>query len=353
MVKKRKYRKQRQHIRKYKSKSKPTVVNSGVFYKTYRTKGYLSQKKRDIFKNLSKKPFETGGYMDFGNNGLQRSTQNYGFRTYTEWEDDPDFEVTYHTHPMFKDKLLDFINHFPSKSDMENFIDTDDQAMTIIHNDALLILTKTNEFKKTNKKKLLKKLDILDKNLIKDVLKYYNKMSINSYVSRAKKLYKKFGLKMTFVPKNKKGSVTFPIRVVEHAKPKKRTFKLFDPSKRHLFKYDVDNLLNLDKDASEGFSITGRDIYNEAVVNKTEPYENLSQIEKIELNLVKGGVSKSNRPNRKVVRGKGKVSKNTVIQETLELFENALSDLANKGDFEGLQQVKDQYMKYKVESGLL
>lgn len=195
------------HKGKYKSKT----PKGYVVYKRKPKHGHLSKEHRSIFQRLDRKPYETGGYMDFNRKGLERADVYIGRKGSVDIEITPDKEAEYHIHQKDKDKRLNRINQFPSAWDVKTFKDYPSQSMLIMHNDKIMMASKTPKFRV--KKKLLNKID---RNLSKDA----HKLSTDELYKKYKSEYGKMGLDLKYIKHNK--AIQIPIKIVE---PKKKLTK--------------------------------------------------------------------------------------------------------------------------------
>lgn len=199
-------------------------------YVAYNMPAKLSKEHRSIFQGLDVKPYETGGYMDFNQEGLERADIYIGRKGSVDIDINPDKEIDFHTHSPDKDKSLSKLNQFPSKWDIKAFKDYPSQAMIIFHNNKAVVTTKTNDFKINNKL-----LERLDRNMNQDAVK----LSVNELFKKYKPEYNKMGLKMDYIKHN--NSMKIPVNIVEPDKRKQITrrswfFNNEDPIKKGLTK---------------------------------------------------------------------------------------------------------------------
>lgn len=196
------------HKGKYRSRTKKGYI----VYKRKPKHGHLSKEHRSIFQRLDRKPYETGGYMDFNKKGLEKADLYIGRKGSVDIPVDPDYELDWHTHPKDKDKRLNRINQFPSAWDIRTF-KRPIQTSLIMHNDKIMMASKTRKFRV--KKKLLNKID---RNLSKDA----HKLSTDELYKKYKPEYGKMGLDLKYIKHNK--AIRIPIKIVE-PKRKKLTKK--------------------------------------------------------------------------------------------------------------------------------
>ena len=90
-------------------------------FKVVKKKHKLNKSNRDIFQKLDKKPYETGGYLDFDKKGLERADVYIGKKASVDIEITPDKEVDWHTHPKSRNRFDNKINTFPSNEDIKSF----------------------------------------------------------------------------------------------------------------------------------------------------------------------------------------------------------------------------------------
>lgn len=242
------YRRQTQHIRKYRS-GRWTCVNKGIYYKTesrqyrrplisqilfhnasYNKKElqlktvkelqeiwakiegekyghkksfgsvYLAPDKREIFTYLDKRPEEVGGYIDFNKKGLENTIMFFGTKRKIPIPQ-ADWEIGWHVHP--KDTLP-----FPSSLDLRTFLEDKKQAELIFHQGAVTVV-------------LHKKDKRLSKGRVDLLLNRWNRLlgSPKSTWNDFNNILHTLGFEMKVFSKGKQG-IKIPITVVE---PKKRT----------------------------------------------------------------------------------------------------------------------------------
>ena len=172
-----------------------------VVYK--RPPSKLSKEHRSIFQGLDKKPYETGGYMDFNLKGLERADVYIGRPGSVDIPTDADSEIDWHTHPKSNGKI-GRIDAFPSFDDVTDFKYFPSQSMLVLHNGKIMMGTKTPKFK-VNKTSLKE----IDKGIVKDS----EKMDVPKLFKKYKPLYEQMGLKMEYI--DHKGPIRIPIDIVE------------------------------------------------------------------------------------------------------------------------------------------
>jgi hypothetical protein len=240
----------------------------------------------------------------------------------------------------------------------------------IVHNGNIFVVNRTSEFDKMSPEEAEEKIQHLERQLLLKAREDIGKKPISAYIAEVKKLYARLGLSITFVPKDKKGAVDVPVRVVERVKHE-RVRKNWDPNQasNYNFTYDVDRLREIaegedilrkkDKDGKEiveaydnlKFPNVAKDIYREAVSNNNKPYESLSRLEKIELNAMRG-MPLGNEYQKKVATGKAVSAKSKVITETIDTYQHAIDDLYSKGKNEDAELVKRNLQQYKSDMGV-
>lgn len=162
----------------------------------------ISKEKRKLFTYLNRKPYETGGYVDFDKKDIEQVKMYYGDKDSVEVPVDEDFEVEYHIHPKDKTRILNRVNKFPSNEDILEFKKYPTQSMMIFQNDEATIINKKG---RVNTKNLTK----INRGIYKDA----NKLDENKLLSKYKPEYKKMGLDINIFKKNE--TIKLPINVVE------------------------------------------------------------------------------------------------------------------------------------------
>lgn len=194
----------------------------------------INKEKRTLFTYLNRKPYETGGYLDFNKKGLEQVNMYYGKSASVDIPIDPDWEVDFHTHPPDNNKVDNKLNNFPSKWDINTMKDYPTQASLVFHNDNTMVATKKDNFK--IKKKILDKI-------YKDMEKDAVKLNTDKLFKKYKPEYNKLGIDMNYIKRDK--AVKIPITVIE---PTKNTRKLTKKNWEEGGDWDIE----ADADVAEG-----------------------------------------------------------------------------------------------------
>lgn len=184
-----------------------------VVYKHRPKHEHLSKEHRSIFQRLDRKPYETGGYMDFNLKGLERADIYIGRKASVDIPMNADSEVEYHIHTVDKDRWLNKVNQFPSMYDIKSFKDYPSQSMLVMHNGRIMMATKMPRFRVNNKL-----LSRIDRNISRDA----RTLSIDRLYDKYKPEYGKMGLDLKYI-KHDKG-IHIPINIIE-PKHQKKSFK--------------------------------------------------------------------------------------------------------------------------------
>lgn len=159
---------------------------------------------RKIFQDLDKKPFETGGYMDFNEKGLEKADIYMGQEGYVDIDINPDFETDWHVHNPSGDKFTDKLNFFPSPGDLQASAEFPSQVMLIFHSGNVTVAKKNRNF--TPDPVIISQIEL---QLRKDAMK----LPISKLFEKFKPEYKKLGLDMELIGRNK--DIVLPIDTVE------------------------------------------------------------------------------------------------------------------------------------------
>ncbi len=189
------------HPGKYISK---TPKGRTVYKKRPKHRHTLKKEQRKIFQRLDQEPIEYGGYMDFNDDGFERADLFKGEEGSVDITITQDSEVDWHGHTKSNNKLLDKLNHFPSKEDIMSSKELPSQTMLIFHEGEVTIAHKRDDF---NPKE--KDVDKIDRGLLKDG----KTMTVNQLFKKYKGKYKNIGVDLTHI--DKKGDIKIPFSVVE------------------------------------------------------------------------------------------------------------------------------------------
>jgi len=192
-------------VHRHSGKYKTHTPSGRIKYKRMpKHKHRLSKRHRKIFQQLDKEDEEYGGYMDFDDKGLERADLYTGKSGYVEIEVTPDKEIDYHTHPRSRDKKVDKINSFPSKTDVLSSDEIPTQVSLIFHRGDVTLAKKERNFHPTNKA-----LNKIERGLDKDS----DKMSEAQLFKKYRKNYKDMGLDVKRI--KHKGAINLPITAIE------------------------------------------------------------------------------------------------------------------------------------------
>lgn len=317
--------------------NKKVIVPEHVqtYWKT--SKGsFISPQKRQVFKFLDQQPYEVGGNLDFHpKKGLEQMTMNFGDGYMAEWEVDPDFEATFHTHPWTKNKWENYINHLPSEEDTKNFLDFDNEQMTLLsHGGNLTLMVKTKRFNdlknSMSKQQLGKEIDKLHKELEIEVADgMAKKHTVASTVKDVSALFDRLGVKLIFVPKETKGKINIPISVVEKAKPRKAGM---NPPML------INQPLKYDELTSDQIEMIKRTLPEARKESAIQDKMNISKF------LGKNVFISSSMIRKKPVRSKV-ASQNKLVSNAIEDTKEIIHSLESAGKREDASKVREQFYK--------
>lgn len=111
----------------------------------------ISPQERKVFTHLSKLPMEVGGQLDFEKGRLENAKMHVGTESNTEWEYNPDYEVSYHTHPNLPGSSI-----LPSMDDITSMKTGKEKAQIIFSGDKALSIATTPKFDKVTNKQISK-----------------------------------------------------------------------------------------------------------------------------------------------------------------------------------------------------
>jgi hypothetical protein len=116
----------------------------------------ITKEKRKVFTDLAKRPYEIGGQKDFERGDLKNIKAYFGNESELEYEYDPDFEISYHTHPPHHLGSI-----MPSYDDLLSMKETNEREQVIYFKNLALSVYEQPKFQNINKKKLMKVSDML------------------------------------------------------------------------------------------------------------------------------------------------------------------------------------------------
>lgn len=102
---------------------------------------------RKVFSKLTNVPYEVGGQLDFNKGKLKNALVNIGNGTSTEWEYDPNYEVSYHTHPNKKG-----VSIMPSYDDIASMKVGKEKGQVIFIGNYALSIVEKDKFEKAKNK---------------------------------------------------------------------------------------------------------------------------------------------------------------------------------------------------------
>lgn len=164
----------------------------------------LPRSERKIFQQLDKEDFETGGSMDFNHNGLERATIQVGEQGAVDIDINPDYESDWHVHPDTGNKVIDKMNHFPSRDDIISSEIMPSQTMIIFHKGKATVAKKSGSFKPNNKI-----INEIEEGLLKDAQDKPLRELFKKYSPK----YKKMGMEIKLTERDK--DITIPAKIVE------------------------------------------------------------------------------------------------------------------------------------------
>lgn len=162
----------------------------GRIVKQHSRNAIISTKKRKVLDKLALEPYEVGGYMDFEKSkGLENMKVHLGDRYQVEFDDDPDFEVQFHSHPEH--------SVMPSYQDIVSMKDSSQKEQLIFNKKVALSIYENNKFRKVP--------DYMVKRVTDSMEKDYNKgMKDKALYDKYKPVFKdRLGLDMQLHAANK------------------------------------------------------------------------------------------------------------------------------------------------------
>ena len=108
-------------------------------------KNRISKKHRKIFTGLAKQPYEIGGQLDFEKGDLEHTKMHFGSGSELEYEWDPDYETSFHSHISSKGTSI-----MPSYEDILSMKETNEKEQIIFHKKIALSVYEEDKFNKLN-----------------------------------------------------------------------------------------------------------------------------------------------------------------------------------------------------------
>jgi hypothetical protein len=122
----------------------------------------ISRQKRGAFTALATQPYEVGGQLDFTHGKLDNARMHFGDDSSLEFPFDPDYEVSWHTHP----KLNNFkVSIMPSYDDLISMKETDEKEQVIFKGSMAISIAEGKKFSETP----ISKIKLVSKNLGRDL----------------------------------------------------------------------------------------------------------------------------------------------------------------------------------------
>lgn len=164
----------------------------------------LHKQYRKLFQDMDKAPFEVGGYLDMDKRGLEKADVYMGREGFVDIDITLDKELDFHTHNASGDKYTDKLNYFPSPGDLQASAEFPSQAMLIFHEGTVTLIKKNKDF--SPNPQIISQIEY---KLRKDA----RTMPINKLFEKFKPEYKRLGLDMELIGRNK--DILLPIEVIE------------------------------------------------------------------------------------------------------------------------------------------
>lgn len=177
----------RAHIRKIGRKY--TKVRSHK--RSVEGKPEISTSQRRLFTAMASMPYEVGGQLDFEGKRLENARAYFGDAQSLEYEYNPDYEISYHTHPLMKGSSI-----MPSYYDIKNMQETKEKEQVIFSGHIALSIAEKKKFNNISRKKMQQ----VNRQLEKD---YYNGFTDKMLYTKYKPIFlKELGLNMKWHEKN-------------------------------------------------------------------------------------------------------------------------------------------------------
>lgn len=109
----------------------------------------ITPKQRVTFSMLAKQPIEIGGQMKFNKDKLDHAKIHFGTDTNTEWEWDPKYTASFHTHPNVPGSSI-----MPSFDDIVSMREGKEKAQVIFKDVQALSIAETDKFQKVSTSKM-------------------------------------------------------------------------------------------------------------------------------------------------------------------------------------------------------
>jgi len=131
----------RKHTRRIKGKK--------VRVRKHQRKVKIDKRKRMAFTALAQQPFELGGQLDFEGEDLENAKVHFGKDSELEFLWDPDFEVSFHTHPPFEGASI-----MPSFEDFLSMKLTNEKEQIILHRNVAISIAEKKKFENVSVNKI-------------------------------------------------------------------------------------------------------------------------------------------------------------------------------------------------------
>jgi len=152
-----------------------------------KVKGFIPKRERKIFSALDRQSFETGGYLDLEEGGIENVKLHVGTKSGVEFPFDPDYEVQWHTHPPDKNVVI-----FPSDEDLKAFKETPQETQIIFHRGNALSMHKLKGFDDVPETTYMHVIKEMDKDLRK------NKSTKEVYFKYRPRFMEELGIDLKF-----------------------------------------------------------------------------------------------------------------------------------------------------------
>jgi len=147
----------------------------------------ISKNKRKVFTSLAKQPYELGGPLDFEKGNLENAKIHFGDASEVEFDWDPDYEGTFHTHISIEGASI-----MPSFEDINSMKETKEREQLIFHKNIALSIAESDKFQKVSDKKIKEVSNLLQRDYVKG-------MSDKSMYNKYKPIFKReLGLDMNW-----------------------------------------------------------------------------------------------------------------------------------------------------------
>jgi len=141
-------------VRKHKRRVRSKIID----VKSHGRKVYIGKHHRGIFEALAKQPYEVGGQLGFKKGSLDSTKLFTGQGDEIEFEWDPNYKISFHTHPDIKGSSI-----MPSYDDIHTMKQVDEKGQVIFHKNNALSVSGKAKFNNVDNREIKKVSDSLQR----------------------------------------------------------------------------------------------------------------------------------------------------------------------------------------------